>query len=259
MWSDADAYEQYIGRWSRLVAAEFVDWVAVPDGAAWLDVGCGSGALSQAILARGAPSAVLGIDPSRTFVEDAERSTDDARARFLVAGAGQVPAPDETFDAAVSGLVLNFVPDVAEALGEMRRVTRADGLIAAYVWDYAGRMDLLRFFWDAVATLDPNSGSLDEGARFPICEPKALEAAFSAAGLYDVTVRAIDVPTTFEDFEAYWRPFLGAVGPGPAYVASLEPDARERLRRLLQNTLPLEPDGTIQLRARAWSVRGRRP
>jgi ubiquinone/menaquinone biosynthesis C-methylase UbiE len=173
MWSDADAYEQYIGRWSRLVAAEFVDWVAVPDGAAWLDVGCGSGALSQAILARGAPSAVLGIDPSRAFVEDAERSTDDARARFLVAGAGQVPAPDETFDAAVSGLVLNFVPDVAEALGEMRRVTRADGLIAAYVWDYAGRMDLLRFFWDAVATLDPNSGSLDEGARFPICEPKA--------------------------------------------------------------------------------------
>lgn len=255
MWADADAYERYIGRWSRLVAVEFLEWLGVPARAAWLDVGCGSGALSKAILASCEPTSVLGIDPSPAFVGAAHQSTSDPRARFVVAGADQVPAADGEFDAAVSGLVLNFVPDVPAALAEMRRVTKAGGVIAAYVWDYAGRMDLLRVFWDAATALDPAAGDLDEGRRFPICRPEALEAVFSEAGLDEVTVQAIDVPTVFEDFEAYWSPFLGAVGPAPAYVAALEPEARERLREQIRVSLPVEPDGSIHLIARAWGVR----
>jgi SAM-dependent methyltransferase len=240
------------------VAVEFLEWLGAPDEAAWLDVGTGSGALSQAILASCQPASVLGIDPSPAFVEAAARATPDPRARFAVASAERMPAPDEAFDAVVSGLVLNFVPDVPPALGEMRRVTRPDGVISAYVWDYAGRMELLRSFWDAVSEEDPESATLDEGRRFPICDPGALEAAFSGAGLRDVTVRAIDVPTDFDDFDAYWRPFLGGVGPGPAYVASLEPEARELLRERLRASLPSASDGSIHLIARAWAVRGQR-
>lgn len=256
IWADAEAYERYIGRWSRLVAVEFVDWLAVPASSAWLDVGSGSGALSQAILAGSDPSSLLGIDPSSSFVDAAGRSITDSRVRFAVAGAEQIPATDDAFDAVVSGLVLNFVPDVQAALAELRRVTRADGVIAAYVWDYAGRMDLLRAFWDAAAALDPAAVEFDEGRRFQICDSDTLEAAFSDAGLKAVRVRAIDVPTVFEDFDAYWEPFLGAVGPGPAYVASLDPAARERLRERLRATLPTQADGSIHLIARAWAVRG---
>jgi SAM-dependent methyltransferase len=258
MWADAEAYEQYIGRWSRLVATEFLAWLAVPNGAAWLDLGTGSGALSQAVLTASQPAAVLGIDPSPDFVEAAAQSTPDPRARFAVADAGQLPAPDGSFDAVVSGLVLNFIPDLPAALAEMRRVSRPDAVVAAYVWDYAGRMDLLRTFWDAAAAEDPAAAELDEGRRFPICRPDALEAAWSSSGLQDVAVRAIDVATNFESFDAYWLPFLGAVGPGPAYVASLAPEARERLRERLQSSLPSAADGSIHLIARAWAVRGRR-
>jgi SAM-dependent methyltransferase len=258
MWADAEAYEQYIGRWSRLVATEFLAWLAVPNGAAWLDLGTGSGALSQAVLTASQPAAVLGIDPSPDFVEAAAQSTPDPRARFAVADAGQLPAPDGSFDAVVSGLVLNFIPDLPAALAEMRRVSRPDAVVAAYVWDYAGRMDLLRTFWDAAAAEDPAAAELDEGRRFPICRPDALEAAWSSSGLQDVAVRAIDVATEFESFDAYWQPFLGAVGPGPAYVASLAPEARERLRERLQSSLPSAADGSIHLIARAWAVRGRR-
>lgn len=258
IWADAEAYERYVGRWSRLVAIEFLDWLAIPDGGAWLDVGSGSGALSQAILGRCAPASVLGIDPSAAFVASAADATTDPRARFLVADAGQIPGPDAAFDAVVSGLVLNFIPDLAAALAEMRRVTQADGQVAAYVWDYAGRMDLMRVFWDAVAATDPSAHGLDEGRRFSICQPDALEAAFAHAELRDVTVRAIDVPTDFENFAAFWQPFLGGVGPGPAYVVSLDPEARERLRDRIEASLPRDADGSIHLIARAWAVRGRR-
>jgi SAM-dependent methyltransferase len=258
MWADAEAYERYIGRWSRLVAVEFLTWLEVPAGAAWLDLGCGGGALSQAILAGCGPGTVLGIDPSPAFIDAAARSNRDPRARFVVAGAEEVPAADGEFDAVVSGLVLNFVPNVAAALTEMRRVTRTGGQIAAYVWDYAGRMDLLRAFWDAASDLDPAADDLDEGRRFPICDRDTLEAAFSAAALEDVSVRAVDVATDFEDFDAYWQPFLGAVGPAPAYLASLEPSGRNRLRDKLRERLPSRADGSIHLIARAWAVRGRR-
>jgi hypothetical protein len=149
----------------------------------------------------------------------------------------------------VSGLVLNFVPDPAAAVAEIRRATR--GTFGAYVWDYgAGGIGLLRAFWDAAVALDPAAAALDEAVRFPLCGEGALGAAFG------VEARGITVPTVFRDFDDYWTPFLGGQGPAPAYLASLPEDRRVALRESLRERLPVAADGTIALTARAWAVRG---
>ena len=256
VWALGNAYEPYVGRWSRLVARDFLDWLAVPAGRAWLDVGCGTGALSQTILDRAAPRAVEGLDASAGFVEHARAHVGDARATFRVGDAQAAPFADGAFDAAVSGLVLNFVPEPARMVAEMRRVTRPGGTVGLYVWDYAGEMQLMRRFWDAAVTLDPAARPLDEGPRFPICRPDTLAGIFSAAGLRDVDTRAVDVPTVFRDFDDYWTPFLGGQGPAPGYCMKLPEERRAALRERLRATLPADATGRIALKARAWAVKG---
>ncbi|WP_163268919.1 class I SAM-dependent methyltransferase [Chelativorans alearense] len=258
-WSAGDAYEPYVGRWSRLVAAEFLDWLAFPAGARWLDVGCGTGALSETILNRAAPHQVLGIDPSEAFLDFARSRLSEPRIAFKIADAQALPVEDEAFDVAVAGLVLNFVADPARALLEMRRVVRPGGSLAVYVWDYAGEMQLMRRFWEAAVTLDPAARELDEGRRFPICKPEPLRALFAEAGLDDIQDRAIDVPTVFRDFDDYWSPFLGGQGPAPGYCVSLSETKRQSLQEKLRAELPAGPDGSIRLTARAFAVRGVRP
>jgi SAM-dependent methyltransferase len=256
VWAQGAAYERYVGRWSRPVADRFLDWIAVPPGQSWLDVGCGTGALSECILARAAPAQVVGADPSDGFVTHARERVSDMRAQFRVGNAMALPVADSAFDVAVSGLVLNFIPDQAKAMTEMRRVVRQGGMIAAYVWDYAGEMQLMRRFWDAAAALDPAARELDEGVRFPLCHADKLAALFTAAGLGGVVTTPIDVPTTFTDFDDYWSPFLGGQGPAPGYCMSLSEARRNALRDRLAEALPAAPDGTIRLTARAWAVRG---
>lgn len=258
VWADAAAYEGYVGRWSRLVARELLAWLAVPAHGRWLDVGCGTGALSQTILEQAAPKEVVGIDPSEGYVRNAREHVDGAAARFDVGDSRSLPYETGTFDAVVSGLVLNFVPEPARAAAEMVRVARAGGVVAAYVWDYAGEMQLMRRFWDAAVALDPAALDLDEGRRFPIGKPEPLSGLFRAAGLRTVEVRAIDVPTRFRDFDDYWTPFLGGQGPAPGYAASLPDERRTTLRERIRASLPVSADGTIPLTARAWAVRGRR-
>jgi SAM-dependent methyltransferase len=255
-WASGDAYERYVGRWSRPVAAEFLRWLAVPGGMDWVDVGCGTGALTATILEAAAPGRVRGYDLSPDHVAAARERVGDPRAEFAQADATALPDPPHTFDAAVSGLVLNFVPEPARAVAEMRRVVRPDGVVAAYVWDYAGEMQLIRTFWDAAVELDPSAAELDEGRRFGICGPGPLRELFESAGLRDVRVRAIDVPTRFADFDDYWQPFLGGQGPAPGYAASLDEDRREALLGRIRTRLPFAPDGSIPLTARAWAVRG---
>jgi SAM-dependent methyltransferase len=256
-WTGGDDYEAYIGRWSRQVAPRFIDKLAMSPGARWLDVGCGTGALTEAILDRAAPSSVLGVDPSAEFVEAAARMQTDRRARFEVADAAALPVESGSVDVVVSGLVLNFVPDVAGGLTEMRRVAVSGGTVAAYVWDYAGRMDLLRRFFDAAIAVDPSAAAHDEGVRFPICAPGSLLDAFEGAGFTAVDVHAIDIPTRFRDFEDYWAPFLTGVGPAPGYAVSLDPKTQAALRERLRSTLPTAADGSIDLIARAWAIQGR--
>ncbi|MEU8636567.1 methyltransferase domain-containing protein [Amycolatopsis sp. NPDC048633] len=255
MWQTGDAYEAYIGRWSRRIAPIFVRQLDVPASRRWLDVGCGTGALTSAVLAAGDPAEVVGADPSEGFLATARAQVTDPRASFEVADARELPFADDSFDVVVSGLVLNFVPDPARAAREIARVTR--GLAAAYLWDLAEGMELIRHFWEAAAELDPAKvAELDEGRRFTLCRPEPLGRLWTEAGFTGVSVGEIKIPTVFTGFDDYWQPFLGAQGPAPAYLATLPEARRDQVRELLRSRLPTNPDGSIPLSARAWVVQG---
>ena len=254
-WERGSHYEMYVGRWSRRVAPEFLSWLGIPAGRRWLDVGCGTGALCAAIVDRCSPASVAGVEPSEGFLETAAQNL-AGRARFYRGTATEIPLDDSSFDVVVSALVLNFVSDQRGALVEMARVAVEDGTVAAYVWDYAGKMELMRVFWDTAVELDPRTAGMHEGVRFPMCNPEALQDLFASAGLNAVMVKPIDIPTPFAGFDDYWQPFLGGQGPAPAYAMSLDEDARARLRDRVRERLPMKEDGSISLTARAWVIRG---
>lgn len=257
-WQQGDPYERYIGRWSRQVAPPFLSWLAIPPEYRWLDVGCGTGALCAAIAEHARPAALTGVEPSEGFLALARRQL-PVSVQLCSGNAAAIPLQDAQVDVAVSGLVLNFVPDVALALAEMSRVTAPGGTVAAYVWDYAEGMEMLRLFWDTAVELDADAARLHEGRRFGLCRPDALLSAFQQARFGDVSVVPLEIDTTFASFEDYWEPFLGAQGPAPAYVASLPEERRLRLREALRTRLPADEGGALGLRARAWAVRGRTP
>ncbi|MGZ4537772.1 MAG: class I SAM-dependent methyltransferase [Blastococcus sp.] len=253
-WSSGRSYEAYVGGWSRLVARRFVPWLAAAGGR-WLDVGCGTGALTETVLAVAKPVEVIGVDPSAPFLEYASHHV-AGPASFRLGDAQALPVDDASFDVVVSGLVLNFVPDRRAALAEMRRATRPGGTVGVYVWDYPGEMQLVNHFWDAAVILDPAARPLHEGVRFDFCRPEPLRALFVGAGLRNVEVTPIEVPVSFAGFDDYWSPFLQGTGPAPAYTLSLGEAARTNLRDTIRARLPTDPDGSIHLTVRAWGVRG---
>jgi SAM-dependent methyltransferase len=233
----------------------FIDGLASAHGDRWVDVGCGTGAVTETILSRAQPASVVGVDPSDAFVGFARERVKDPRASFAIGDGAALPLPDDAADIAVSGLVLNFVPDPVAMLAEMRRVTRAAGTVAIYVWDYAGGMQIMRHFWDTAIEQDEAVRDKAESLQFAICAPDPLREAFAAAGMADATVEAIDIPTVFRDFDDYWQPFLMATAPAPRHAMSLSDEDREDLRNRLQKRLPTAPDGSIHLTARAWAAR----
>jgi len=253
VWAVGEAYEAYVGRWSRRVAGVFVPRLRVPAGRRWLDVGCGTGALTGAVLATADPARVCGVDPSAGFLASARAAVADPRAAFVRADARELPVAGGSVDVVVSGLALNFVPDPARAAAEIRRVLAPGGTAAAYVWDYAGGMAMMRLFWDAAAAVDPAAAAYDEGPRFPVCTRPGLAALWQGAGLRDVRVEPVEIPTVFRDFADFWTPFLGGQGAAPAYLASLPAGHRAAIEARLRDRLPAGP---IALSARAWSVRG---
>jgi len=257
-WESGSPYERYVGRWSRQVAPLFLEWLNIPPRKRWLDVGCGTGALVGSIADRCSPSSVCGVEPSEGFLAAARRNVPD-RVALLWGSATAIPLDDASVDVVVSALVLNFVSDSQAALREMARVTTEGGTLAAYVWDYAGRMELMRLFWDAAVELNPDAAPLDEGVRFPICRPEPLRKLFAEEGFQDVDITPIDIPTSFANFDDYWQPFLGGQGPGPSYVLSLEDSARARLRDRVRERISTTATGAIQLTARAWAVRATVP
>jgi len=255
-WAAGASYEDFMGRWSRLLAPRFVSWLSVRPTANWLDVGCGTGALADAICVGANPASVVACDPSEPLIEYARQRQVDPRVSFVVAGIGQLPTRPGGFDTVTSLLALNFFPKPKASIDAMRRITAVHGLVSACVWDYAGRMEFLRCFWDSVAAVDASAAELDEGHRFPICRPSALESLFREGGLADVVCESIEIPTRFSTFAEFWKPFLGGTGPAPSYLATLESPQREALATRLERSLPREPDGTISLMAKAWVVRG---
>lgn len=239
------------------MAPQFLDWLSFPAEANWIDIGCGTGVLSSAILARCKPSKVVGIDSAEPFVEAARARVGDLRFRCQQGSAEALPFGDAEFSVAVSGLVLNFLRDKSKAVAEMKRVVCPGGNIALYVWDYAGHMQIMRRFFDTASELDDRAKEFDDGVKAPICRPGPLSDLFKDAGLADIEVQCIDIPAAFQNFDDYWTPFLGGTGSAPKYCASLAPDAQARLREALRSRLPTGPDGEILLAVRAWAIKGR--
>lgn len=229
------------------MARQFVSWLDVPNGARWLDVGCGTGALAATIAQSARPVRLVGVDPSPGFVRTACEQVGDARS---------LPFSASDFDAVVSAIALNSVPKPGLAVREMQRVTAGGGVVAAYVWDYADGMPMIRRFWDAAVALDAKAAHLDEARRFPFCNPEPLTDLFTASGLADVQISALEIPTVFGGFNEYWEPMLGAQGPIPTYVDSLGDIDRLRLAAQLEDALEAASDGSITLVARARAVRG---
>jgi ubiquinone/menaquinone biosynthesis C-methylase UbiE len=255
-WKSGNPYEYFMGRWSSLAAQGFLDWLSPGHGLKWLDVGCGSGALSEAAIHRFKPENLIAIDQSEGFVLTAQMRL-GSKAICKVGNAVDLPIEDSSVELTVSGLVLNFIPDAGKALAEMKRATTGGGTVAIYVWDYAGKMDFLQKFWQAAAELRNEASALNEAKRFSGCNSEALMKIFTEAGFDQVITAPIEIDTHFADFDDYWKPFLGGQGPAPNYLMSLSETERERQRNLIYKRLPKQRNGSIPLSARALAVKGK--
>jgi trans-aconitate methyltransferase len=254
LWGNTEAYENYMGRWSQKVAPMFLQWLDATPNKSWIDIGCGTGGLTEQITRTCKPSSILGVDMADGFIEVAQNRVKNAE--FRVGSADNLEMPSNSTDYAVSGLVLNFVPDAQAVLAEMARVVQPGGSVALYVWDYAGHMQIMRYFFDTAILFDPRSAEFDDGIKAPICRPLALKEAFVSTGLTNISVDSLDITTPFDNFDDYWNPFLGGVGSAPKYCASLDESVRDKIELAIKEKLPTGPDGEILLAARAWAVRG---
>lgn len=258
-WTSGADYEQWMGRWSRLLAQDFLDWLNLPTDLRWLDVCCGGGIVTQAIVKRNAPAGIVGVDASAELINFARQHRARPNVTFETADAMALPFPDSTFDVAVCGLGLNFIPSPAQALKEFCRVIRPGGIVAIYVWDYAHGARFLREFWDAARAIDPEAASSDQAHRFPICTPGGLRGLFEQSRLEDSVVHALDVVTRFISFDDYWEPLLTGQGSAPNYLGTRDRKIQDAIRERLRSALPANPQGVIELPARAWAIRARRP
>jgi len=255
-WESGIAYERFMGRWSNLVAQKFLSWLDIVPARTWLDVGCGTGSLTKLILVKYQPKEIIAIDSSADFISHAQRSIINPSVHFKVGLAQSLELDSISIDAAVSGLVLNFVPQPKDGILEMLRVTKPGGKIGIFLWDYADGMQMLRYFWDAAVELDQNAREHDEGIRFPICRKGQLESLIREVGLKQVEATAIEIKTVFQSFDDYWQPFLGKVGAAPHFMMRVNQKDRQKLEDKLRKSLPIDDDGSISLNARAWAVKG---
>lgn len=255
-WQSGNPYEKFMGRWSHLVAQQFLAWMAVPANRRWLDVGCGTGTLARVVAADYQPYEVVALDSSPEFIAYARQSLPHPALRFKVGNAEALDLSANAVDVVVSGLVLNFVPQPDAAVSEMLRVTKPGGKIGIFVWDYADGMEMLRYFWDAAVALNYDAITLDEGVKFPLCKKGRLGSLVRKAGLNQVEDASFEVATVFQSFDDYWQPFLGNVGPAGSYTMSLDNKDRKQLEARLRESLPIDETGAISLSARAWAVKG---
>jgi SAM-dependent methyltransferase len=256
MFAASDAYDRFMGRWSRRLAPVFANFAELKGRGRVVDVGCGIGALSFAVL-EGAPSVTaIAVDRSLAYAHFAQHQSPSQRVRFLVGNAQALPIATNSMDAALALLVINFIPDPTEAVQQMIRVIRPGGIVAAAVWDYGASMEMLRVFWDEVVALDPAASASDE-RHMPLCRRGELAALWRGNGLEHVQERELAVELAFSSFDDYWQPFLGGQGPAGAYAASLSNGQRASLEaRLRTRLVGRGNDGPFTLAARAWAAKG---
>jgi SAM-dependent methyltransferase len=252
VFSVGQAYEAFMGRWSRRLAAQFARFAGVADGEDVLDVGCGTGSLAAAVAAASPSSRVVAIDRSESYVAAARVQHEAPRVRFEVGDAQDLHFGNGSFDRTLALLILNFVPRPEMAVDEMRRVTRPGGTVAAAVWDYGNGMEMLRTFWDAAVSLVPEADDKDE-RHMEFSRRGELGALWRSRGLQRVFESSLTIDTPFASFDDLWTPFLAQQGPAGAYAARLSAHELERLRLELRRRLLGHdgPDGPIALRARA--------
>ncbi|MHB8114155.1 MAG: class I SAM-dependent methyltransferase [Bellilinea sp.] len=255
-WRSGTAYERFMGRWSNLIAQRFLRWLAIPPDRVWLDVGCGTGSITKLILDSYRPKEIYAMDASSEFISHAQRLITHPAVHFKVGLAQSLDLNSNSMDAVVSGLVINHIPQPEDAIKEMLRVTKPGGTAGIFLWDYAAGMQMLRYFWDVAIELDRKASKFDEGIRFPICQEGQLESRMREAGLKQVEAYPIEINTVFQNFDDYWQPFLGNVGPASIYAMSLTSEDRQKIEDSLHKALPIANDGSISLTARAWAVKG---
>jgi SAM-dependent methyltransferase len=244
----ADAYDRFMGRYSRLLAPQLADLAGVARGQRAIDVGCGPGSLTGELVSRLGPGAVAAVDPSEPFVAAASSRFPEVDVRR--ATAERLPFSDDSFDAALAQLVVHFMSDPVAGLAEMARVTRRGGVVAACVWDHAGGKGPLGLFWDAARELEP--GVHDESHLAGVREGHLAEL-FEAARLREIEAAVLSADLEHSSFEEWWEPFTRGVGPAGGYVAGLEPDRQAELRERCRAKLPRAP---FVITARAWAARG---
>ncbi len=260
MFGNAQAYQQFMGRWSRFVAPLLVEFADLPGAGPVLDIGSGTGSLAFAIAKKKVQSQVLGIDPSKEYVKYANsRNSFPGRVSFEVGDARELAYPDSSFKASLSLLAFNFIPDRERALREAFRVTSPGGRITAAVWDYSAGMRMLRAFWDSAVSVDPSAEQFDE-KHMPLCRAGELSEFWRQTGLENVQELPLDITQQFTSFADYWDPFLLGQGPAGTYARSISSDRLQALREEVKRRLSVaQDDAAFALPARAWAVRGTVP
>jgi SAM-dependent methyltransferase len=244
----ADAYDRFMGRYSRMLAPQLAEFGRVRAGQRVIDVGCGPGALTAELVARIGPGSVAAVDPSEPFVVAVRARNPGIDVRR--ATAEQLPFPDRSFDAALAQLVVHFMSDPVAGLAEMARVTRHDGVVAACVWDHGGGQGPLSVFWDAARLRDPD---VHDESHLAGARDGHLAELFEAAGLREIEQMTLSANLEHQSFEEWWEPFTGSVGPAGSYVASLDRNGQAELREACRALLPKPP---FVITARAWASRG---
>lgn len=244
----AEAYDRFMGRYSIQLAPQMAELAGVRGGQRVLDVGCGPGSLTAELVSRVGPAAVSAVDPSEPFVAAARAR--NPGAEVLQASAERLPFPDQAFDAALAQLVVHFMADPVAGLTEMARVTRAGGVVAACVWDHADGQGPLGVFWQVARELDPK---VQDESSLAGARQGHLVELFEAAGLHEIQETTVSARLEHPNFEEWWEPYTGGVGPAGAYVASLDPERQAELRETCRRLLPAAP---FMLTARAWAARG---
>jgi SAM-dependent methyltransferase len=256
--TDGAAYQVFLGRWTERLADALLGSLEIPPEGALLDVGCGTGSLAFAMANRWLGRQVTGVDIAEPYVAFARARAVSGQPAFDLADVSSLPYPNGAFAAAIAQLVLNFVPDPAAALAEMRRVTKPTGLVAAMIWDFRGRLVYQRMFWDTATVLDPTAAKVrDRLFSAPLALPDGLPKLFAEAGFTAVRLQSVTIRMDYASFGDYWEPLCGGQGPVGTYVVQLEPALRERIEDAVRLAyLSGAPDGPRSLTATAWLTSG---